>query len=319
MQQSFYNDLRKNNHSAKSNRSRVIQSARSSSNKPILINYEKRNKLKSLLIQKFTKKYNLKVNEPAIDEEVTKFLFKETLTDNDLKQLDKKISDILGKKNLLKNIENSTKNEEMYSEYDMEMNEIKGKQRLNTALERKSGDEMSVRSGLSGASKLSKVKNHKKDLTEEELECLSIYSNYKEPVERFEFPNEKDEWNAINKYNQIVFEQDKIKERLLDREIKNRTKEDLDNQIKQKMILMNEERMKNKEYDKITIDHVKVLNKMEEDRIRDKRNKMLREKENRDVQMLDEKKRKRIEELKNKKYEKELCKIFIIISNLYKR
>ena len=85
------------------------------------------------------------------------------------------------------------------------------------------------------------------------------------------------------------------------------------------MILMNEERMKNKEYDKITIDHVKVLNKMEEDRIRDKRNKMLREKENRDVQMLDEKKRKRIEELKNKKYEKELCKIFIIISNLYKR
>ena len=46
---------------------------------------------------------------------------------------------------------------------------------------------------------------------------------------------------------------------------------------------------------------------------------MLREKENRDVQMLDEKKRKRIEELKNKKYEKELCKIFIIISNLYKR
>ena len=182
MQQSFYNDLRKNNHSAKSNRSRVIQSARSSSNKPILINYEKRNKLKSLLIQKFTKKYNLKVNEPAIDEEVTKFLFKETLTDNDLKQLDKKISDILGKKNLLKNIENSTKNEEMYSEYDMEMNEIKGKQRLNTALERKSGDEMSVRSGLSGASKLSKVKNHKKDLTEEELECLSIYSNYKPKV-----------------------------------------------------------------------------------------------------------------------------------------
>ena len=74
------------------------------------------------------------------------------------------------------------------------------------------------------------------------------------------------------------------------------------------MILVNEERMKNKEYDKITIDHVKVLNKMEEDRIKDKRYKMLREKENRDVQMLDEKKRKRIEELKNRKYEKELCK-----------
>lgn len=307
MQQSFYNDLRKNNHSAKSNRSRAIQSATSSSNKPTLINYEKRNKLKSLLIQKFTKKYNLKVNEPSINEEVSKFLSKETLTDNDLKQLDKKISDILNKKNLLQNIENSTKNFNNNNEYITDIEEIKGKARLNTAFERRNPDELSVRSGLSGASKLSKVKNHKKDLNEDELECLSLYS-HNEPIERFEFANEKDEWNAINKYNQIVFEQDKIKERMLDREIKNRTKEDLDNQIKQKMILVNEERMKNKEYDKITIDHVKVLNKMEEDRIKDKRNKMLREKENRDVQMLDEKKRKRIEELKNRKYEKELCK-----------
>lgn len=316
--QAFFNELR-NTRSARS--LRPIQSARTSnSQQPTLINFQKREKLKQLLVTKFMKKYHLKTNEPFIEEEVKNFLHKETLTDNDLKRLDKKIFEILQKKYSLNQLENYLKGDEVKSpdlQYSPETNdskykeELKGTQRIHTAMPNKRDtDAMSVKSGLSGASKLSQAKPKKKELTEDDLELLSVTS-HKEPVNRVIFSNEKDEWNAINKYNQQVFEQDKINERFKDKEVKRRTKEDLDNQIKQKMLLQNEERMKTREYDKIAIDHVDEMNKLEAQRKREQKEKMLREKENRDAQRLDEKKRKKVEELKNKKYEKELRKLLM--------
>lgn len=311
MQQSFYNDLRRP--SARSNRS--VHSARiggTSTHSGSFINYQKREKLKYLLITKFMKKYNLKQNEPFIEEEVKNFLHKETLTDNDLQKLDKKIFDLLEKKYSLQNIEQNLKNDNGYNDMRDNISQYGGSQcsekRVKTALSRKGDDDArSVRSGLSGASKLSQVKPKKKELCEEDLDNLSVTS-HREPVHRISFENEKDEWDAINKYNQQVFLQDKIVEREKDKEIKRRTREDLDNQIKQKMILQNDERIKNKEYDKITIDHVAMMNKLEAQRRREQKEKMLREKDNRDAQRIDEKKKKRIEELKNRKYDKELCK-----------
>lgn len=312
--QHFYNDLRKNTKSAKSTRG--VQSARSNSNQPAtMINYQKREKLKQLLITKFMKKYRLKTNEQFIEEEVKNFLHKETLSDNDLKRLDAKIFELLQKKFSLNQLESNLKgnDDDRISNYNNDMDDNQSeKRRVQTAYSKRNyghnDDNMSVRSGLSGASKFSQAKPKKKELSDEDLELLSVTSE-REPVNRICFANEKDEWNAINKYNQQVFEEDKINERMKDQEIKRRTKEDLDNQIKQKMVLQNEERMKNKEYDKITIDHVAKMNKLEEDRKRELREKMLREKKNRDAQRIDEKKKKRVEELKNKKYEKELCKL----------
>lgn len=307
MSQAFYNDLR-NTRTAQSARSIKSASASRSLSKQTntTINYEKREKLKNLLVTKFMKKFHLKTNEPFIEEEVRNFLHKETLTDNDLKRLENRIYELLKKKFSLNYLENELKqgNSNNFSEGNE-----KNEKRVQTAYTRKNDDDCeSVKSHLSGASKLSKAKPRKKELDDEDLELLSECN---EPVERINFTNEKDEWNAINKYNQQVFEEDKIKERLKDKEVKNRTKADLDNQIKQKLLLQNEERMKNKEYDKICIDHVQVMNRMEENRKRELREKMLREKVNRDQQMLDEKKRKKIEDLKKKKYDKELRKSFL--------
>ena len=306
MNQTFYNDLRKPT-SAKS--LRISRSARSSSNKNTLINYNKREKLKELLVVKFMKKYHLRNNEPFIEEEVKNFLHKEVLNETDLKKLDSRIGNLLEKKKEITILENNLKNDEVTLK-DIE-NE---KKRLNSAQPdlrycNDDEDKRSVRSALSGASKLSQAKPKKKDLTMEDIDNMSVTS-HREPVARIQFANEKDEWNAINKYNQQMFLQDKIKEKLKDNEIKRRTKEDLDNQIKQKLLLQKEERLKIKEYDKITIDHVGLLNKLEQERQKEKLDKMIREKENRDAQRLDEKKRKKIEEYKNRKYEKELCKQF---------
>lgn len=302
----FYSTLRdqRDTKSAMS-RTRSVHSAKPNT----VINYQKREKLKQLLITKFMKKYNLKTREPFIEEEVKNFLHKETLTDNDLQRLDKKIYELLSKKHSLQSLEKSLRE----GEYDMDQIDQQAQNMMpditqNRAQTAYDPEKMSVRSGLSGASKLSQAcKNRKHDLTDEELEYMSVISN-REQVERINFGNEKDEWDAINKYNQKKFIEQKMEDKQKDKEVKRRTKEDLDNQIKQKMLLQNEERLKNREYDKITIDHVKVLNKLEEEKQKAIRDKKLREKENRDAQRMDEAKRKRIEELKNRKYEKNLIK-----------
>ena len=60
-----------------------------------LINYQKREKLKGLLITKFMKKYGIKNPESILEEEISKFLMGEKLTDGDLKNLDSKLKKII--------------------------------------------------------------------------------------------------------------------------------------------------------------------------------------------------------------------------------
>ena len=60
-----------------------------------LINYQKREKLKGLLITKFMKKYGIKNPEAILEEEISKFLMGEKLTDGDLKNLDSKLKKII--------------------------------------------------------------------------------------------------------------------------------------------------------------------------------------------------------------------------------
>lgn len=309
---SFFSDLRKN---SATNSKRSAMSARSTAKpQPTLINYEKREKLKQLLITKFMKKYNLKKYDPLIEQEITLFLHKEVLNEKDLKALDAKIEKMLLKKTKIENLAENLGGKDIPKD---EANDIienlksdAGKPRIHTALVDKRGynndDCKSVRSGISGASRLSNAKPMKKDLNSDDIEILSVTQ---EPIDRVQFASEKDEWNAINKYNQQQFELDKITERQKDQKIKKRVKEDLDNQIKQKLTRINEERFKTKEYDKIAISHVDLLNQLEQDRKREVKENMLKEKENRDSQRLDEKKRKKVEEVKSKKYDQELCKL----------
>ena len=384
MSNTFIKDLRRTDNSFYNNRN--IQSARSNSKNvfnnnsnriPIMINYQKRQKLRELLISKFMKKYNLKTYEPLIDDEVTYFLHKESLTERDLKELDNKINDLLSKKDKLNNlasnyVDNSSENkinndynknnlnnninkkqlksywderEEYFSNNNnnnktnsrppsvysnTKSNKYNNSNKVKTPSERsiKSASQRekinlpecnskinsnyinqdlnkSVKSGISGASKLSNVARKKKEIDIDDLELLSE-SN--EPIERIKFPEGVNEWDAINKYNQQVFEKEKIDEFMKDKEIKRRTKEDLDNQIKQKLLRINEEKCKEKEYDRITKNHVETLNKLEEQRRKELKDKQLREKNSRDAQRLDEKKHKKLEQLKNKKYDNQLCK-----------
>ena len=59
-----------------------------------LLNFQKRKKLKELLIAKFMNKFGLNQPDQTLDNEVTKFIQAEKLTDKDLQRLDAKLKTI---------------------------------------------------------------------------------------------------------------------------------------------------------------------------------------------------------------------------------
>ena len=65
-----------------------LKSAKPLSRQENTINKSKRDNLKKILIEKFKSKYGAKTNEDIISKEVTQFLLKEKLNDNDFKNLD---------------------------------------------------------------------------------------------------------------------------------------------------------------------------------------------------------------------------------------
>jgi hypothetical protein len=268
-----------------------------------LVNVQKREKLKSLLITKFMKKYGVKNPERLLEQEISKFLQGEKLTDNDLKRLDDRIKSLLEEKcsqeTLRHNLQNVT---DAHNYTNIKLPDI---------------ETMSVKSKhskMSGASNLSKFNEHGVNYNplpaEVNFEALE-FEPQKAPCDRLDFTNEGDEWNAIAVYNQRMFEEEKRMNKIKDYEVKRRTREDLDNQIRHKLKRLNAEQLETQEHDIQVLEHLDFLNQLELEKQAEYRKKMLVEKDNRDKQLKDEKTRKKIEINKNKKYEKELVKALV--------
>jgi hypothetical protein len=114
------------------------------------------------------------------------------------------------------------------------------------------------------------------------------------------------EWDAINMYNKKKFEEQKRNEKIKNWEIRMKTRAELNNQIKQKIIRQYEQELKDKEYDSMMDKHLKYLDELEEKKKEEMKKRALKEKEMRDKQQREQYVTKRIAFLKNKKYEKEL-------------
>ena len=71
-----------------------------------LLNLQKKEKIKDLLITKFMQKYGIKNPEKLLKEEISKFLQGEKLTDADLKRLDNKVKKLLKEKTQKENLKN---------------------------------------------------------------------------------------------------------------------------------------------------------------------------------------------------------------------
>jgi len=128
----------------------------------------------------------------------------------------------------------------------------------------------------------------------------------KKKKNQIDYSKYADEWDAINMYNKKMFEEQKRLEKIKDYQVKQRVKKELDNQIKQKIKKEYEQKLKDEEFDLMEKKHLKKIEELEKQKALLVKERVLKEKEERDKQLKDQYIRKRIDVLKNKKYEREL-------------
>ena len=286
-----------------------------------LMNNQRRDKLKQTLIDRFMHSFGEIAVKPIIEKEVSTFLKRDKLNDYDLQQLEKTIQGKLSvkkkKKDLRKNLSNPNNDRnQTYQGNNINVEEVKLPDINQSRLQNKNlcSCERLNQSRMSGASDLDKfddrtLGDQMRDEEMKDFQKLNLGVKEKENNKiDFDFSKYADEWDAINMYNKKKFEEDKKREKIKDHEMKLRTRNDLDNQIKQKIKREYEEKLKSLEYDALVDKHLKHLDELEAKKREEIKKRVLKEKEMRDKQLREQYVKKRIDFLKNKKYERALVK-----------
>ena len=297
-----------------------------------LLNFQKRKKLRELLINKFMDKFGLKQPDQTLENEVTKFIQTEKLTDRDLQRLDAKLKAIFDHRR--KQLELKTNLTNTFLDKNKKLNLNKSqpdllpniKEQHNTLQQSQDNNLPNITNTINQNPPPKKLRpsasvemiprqrkiyrNPEEELAELEAEFAEEEKkkNKKRNFIRIDFSDVGDEWQALAKYNKKMYEQHIKEEREKDAEVKKRTKEDLDNQIKQKLKMIYEEKLKEKEGDKIFQEHLKKIDQIEKEKQEALKQQIMREKKNRDAQIRDEYVRKRIDQLKQRKFENNLIK-----------
>ena len=297
-----------------------------------LLNLQKRQKLKDLLITKFMQKYGINNPEQILEEEINKFLQGEKLNDVDLKRLDLKVKNLLRQKASKEKLKNTlTQSLQETNTNQVILPKIESKNEIDSTIAPKiiknqptrlttepSGNNLeqpklssSVYTPLNTYGPKTFKKKYKKpeeELAELEAEFAEEEKKNQPKYERLDFTDEGDEWSAIAKYNRKLYEDQILEERQKDRQIKLQNKRDLDWQIKQRLRKEYEDELKDKEYDKIVEEHRKKMDELDKEKQEQVKKQIMREKASRDEQMRQNYIKKRIELLKEKKFEKSLVK-----------
>ena len=139
-----------------------------------------------------------------------------------------------------------------------------------------------------------------------EEELLDKKNKYR----RIDFSSQGDEWSAIVNYNKNLYQRQLLEEKIKDKEIKKRTKEYLDLQIKEKLKKELEEKNKEKEFDENMKKFNQSLDEIDQIKARKISEQIRRLKNDRDVILKAKTVRDKIEKLKDKKFERNLVKIY---------
>jgi hypothetical protein len=140
---------------------------------------------------------------------------------------------------------------------------------------------------------------------EKELEIHDYHTKTKKEP-RIDFSKEGNEWSAISKYKQKLYRQQLIEEKIKENEIRKRTKEELDNQIKQKIKKEHEENLREKKFNELLNEKLKKMDEIDKIKSEKIKSQFIREKESRDKLLKDINIRRKIEFLKEKKLDNEL-------------
>ena len=311
-----------------------------------LINQPKRKKLKNLLMTKFIEKYNIKDPNEFLDLVVTQFIQGEKLNDIDLKKLDLKINRLnkefnnkSERKNTLQNLSsiplkteiniNKNSSSNILNNFSNKKN-IKNKNKANQIKNLKndfpsltpsnkmiSRTESNIFKNKGENQYLNTISRNKiktpeeelaeleKELTEEQLE-----ENKNKKYKRIDFTYQGDEWSAIVNYNKNMYQRQLKEEKMKDLEMKKRTKQCLDIQIKEKLKNKLNDKLKEKEFDEKINLYTKQLDQIQQDKLKKISEQINRLKIERDNILKNETLKKKIEKLKEKKFEKNLVKMY---------
>ena len=311
-----------------------------------LINQPKRKKLKNLLMAKFIEKYSIKDPNEFLDLVVTQFIQGEKLNDIDLKKLDLKINRLnkefnnkSERKNTLQNLSsiplkteiniNKNSSSNILNNFSNKKN-IKNKNKANQIKNLKndfpsltpsnkmiSRTESNIFKNKGENQYLNTISRNKiktpeeelaeleKELTEEQLE-----ENKNKKYKRIDFTYQGDEWSAIVNYNKNMYQRQLKEEKMKDLEMKKRTKQCLDIQIKEKLKNKLNDKLKEKEFDEKINLYTKQLDQIQQDKLKKISEQINRLKIDRDNILKNETLKKKIEKLKEKKFEKNLVKIY---------
>ena len=330
----FYNYYRSTNLARKEMANKNLKKCPSQS----LLNKQKREKLKDLLLIKFLQKYQALNQEKLIENEVTKFVEKEKLTDVDLQRLNNRIAKLLNSKspgNILINRLTRNNSETILDRDNFTLNNSSNNNTIGTNYKNnikkniyKTNDELSLPKinsdfhktyYLSNNNTISvdgkKTKNfiskkNTQQTQEEEYEELKEEIKKEEGEKhsnriRLDFSKEGDEWSAITRYNKKLYEEQLLEKKLRSNELKRRIKAFLDFQVKEKMEKEYENEKKDKEYSKIIQENLKKLEEIDRKKEQALKSQILREKKSRDEILKKINLNKEIEELNEKKRQKE--------------
>ena len=311
-----------------------------------LMNNQKRQKLRDLLIEKFSKKYNLGKNQYLIEGLISRFVQQEKLNDVDLQklniQIQKLLSDFRERANLkstltkdfstntnqqLQNNQNFPEEESIYPQNyqppieTKPINQTNDKKLRSTSYQNSrplSSQTYIVNNKLDYKSRQKAYKNPEEELAaleselaqeeEKELREKGFYRETSNKLKKINYKKYGDEWAAMALYDKKLYEQQILDEKIRNVQLKKRTKADLDEQVKQKIKKEYEEELKEKEYDKLFKDHQKKLDLIEKEKAAKIKEQYQREKESRQVQLKDSYVRKRIDEIKDKQFDKKIIK-----------
>lgn len=227
----FYNTYRSTKSSMRSaDKNNLAGYGRSIINqKECLLNLQKRQKLKDLLITKFMQKYGIKNADLILEEEISKFLQGEKLNDKDLKRLDMKVRKLLNEKiskdklkeKLTQSLQGISSNEilpKIETSKTIENNTISPKTRnlkpttiINTEPSMDTLCQKNLSNSLYNPLKTygnkRMYKKPEEELAELEAEFAKEEKENKNKYKRLDFTEEGDEWSAIAKYNRKLYEE----------------------------------------------------------------------------------------------------------------
>ena len=236
----------------------------------INLNMQRRQKLGQSLTKSFVEKFNDISHKKLIENEVNKFLKRETVTKKDLKDLEKLISQKIRiqteKKELSDTlIKNSKPKTELLTEEKILNNDLNKINTLESKTNKDNNNKDLNDSGMSGGSDLDKFdgKIPKEEIENKEMKELEKFRNLNEgtTIKKLEIDKSKynDEWDAINMYNKRMFEERRKREKQKEWEARMRTRAELLQQIQEKIKRKHEQELKDREYDEMMVKNLKKM------------------------------------------------------------